>query len=107
MVHGVYGVRGSYAPQMMSGASMRMPPAQKMANLFDKIDVSGTGSISKSQLLQAFQTMRPPASFKAMGANAVFSALDPSNSGSVTKQAFVQGMTSLMAQFRAANSSGA
>ncbi|HEY8162445.1 MAG TPA: EF-hand domain-containing protein [Methylocystis sp.] len=107
MINGVYGVRGSYAPQMMSGASMRMPPAQKMANLFDKIDVSGTGSITKSQFVQAFQTMRPPASFKAMGADAIFSALDPNNSGSVSKQAFVQGMTNLMAQFRTANSSGA
>jgi Ca2+-binding EF-hand superfamily protein len=103
MVHGVYGVKGSYAPQMMSGASMRMAPAQKMANLFDKIDASNTGSISKSQFVQAFETMKTPAAFKAAGADAVFAALDPTNSGSVTKQNFVQGMTKLMTQLRATN----
>ncbi|KAF2989564.1 EF-hand domain-containing protein [Methylocystis sp. MJC1] len=103
MVHGVYGVGGSYAPQMMSGASMRMPPAQKMTNLFNQIDVSGTGSISKSQFVQAFQTMKTPAVFKAAGADAVFAALDPANSGSVSKQNFVQGMTKLMTQLRSAS----
>jgi hypothetical protein len=50
--------------------------------------------------------MQPTAGFRAMGAAAVFQALDPSNSGSVTKQAFVQGMTQLMAQFRTGASFG-
>jgi Ca2+-binding EF-hand superfamily protein len=100
----VTGVAGSWSPQAMSGASMRAPPAQKMANLFAKIDVSGAGSITKSQFTQAFQTMKPTAGFRAMGADAVFANLDPSRSGSVSKQAFVSGMTTLMAQFR---SSGA
>jgi Ca2+-binding EF-hand superfamily protein len=91
----------------MSGASARMPPAQKMASLFSQIDTNNTGSISKSQFMQAFQTMKPTAGFRAMGADAVFQALDPSNSGTVSKQNFVQGMTQLMAQFRSSGTAPA
>ena len=97
----VAGMSGAYAPQAMTGASARMPPTKKMANLFSKIDASGSGSITKAQFTQAFQTMKPPAGFRAMGADAVFQALSPSASGTVTQQSFVQGMTNLMAQFRA------
>jgi Ca2+-binding EF-hand superfamily protein len=102
----VSGVAGSFSPQAMSGASMRAPPAQKMTNLFNKIDTSGSGSITKAQFTQAFQTMKPTAGFVAMGASAVYAALDPTQSGSVSKQSFVSGMTSLMAQFRSASASG-
>jgi hypothetical protein len=101
MSMGVSGVGGSFAPQAMSGASARMPPAQKMATLFSQIDTSGTGSITQSQFTQAFQTLKPTAGFRAMGPSAVFQALNPSSSGTVSKQNFVQGMTQLMAQFRA------
>ncbi len=106
MTISVSGVAGSWAPQAMSGASMRAPPAQKMTNLFNKIDTSGSGSISKSQFMQAFQTMKPTSGFVAMGASAVYAALDPTQSGSVSKQSFVSGMTNLMAQFRSASASG-
>lgn len=106
MSMGVSGIGGSYAPQAMSGASARMPPAQKMATLFAQIDTSGAGSITASQFTQAFQTMKPTAGFSATGANAVFQTLDPSNSGTVSKQNFVQGMTQLMAQFRSSGTSG-
>jgi len=91
---------GAYSPQAMTGASARMPPAQKMANLFSKIDASGSGSISESQFRQAFQTMNPTSGFTSMGPSAVFSALNPSVTGMVTKSNFVQGMTQLMSQFR-------
>lgn len=91
---------GSMMPQATTGASMRMPPAQKMNNLFSMIDTSGTGSITKAQFTQAFNSLNPPAAFKAAGANAVFSALDPNNTGSVSKQDFVNGMTHLMSQLR-------
>jgi hypothetical protein len=77
-----------------------------MATLFSQIDTSGTGSITQSQLTQAFQTMKPTAGFRAMGADAVFQALNPSSSGTVSQQNFVQGMTQLMTQFRSAGSSG-
>ena len=102
MVSGISGVGGSFAPQAMSGASMRSPPAQKMANLFSKIDTSNTGSISKAQFLNAFQSMKPAPGFKAMGADAVWSSLSTQSNGTVSKQSFVQGMTNLMSQFRSA-----
>jgi hypothetical protein len=97
---GISGVGGSYSPQSLSGASARMPPAQKMASLFAQIDTGNSGTITQSQFTQAFQTMKPTAGFKAMGASAVFQALDPSSSGAVSRQNFIQGMTQLMTQFR-------
>ncbi|THD44596.1 MAG: EF-hand domain-containing protein [Bradyrhizobium sp.] len=101
----VAAVGGSYAPQAMTGASPSWTPAQKMSSVFSKIDTAGTGSITQSQLAQAFSTMKPTSGFVAMGPSAVFSALDTTGSGSVNKQQFVQGMTQLMAQFRAAGRS--
>jgi len=97
------GVGGSSAPHVMSGASAGMPPQQKMSNLFDKIDSSGSGSISRAQFDQAFQTLNPPSVFQQQGANAIFSALDPNGTGSVSKQDFVSGMSQLMAGLRADN----
>jgi len=111
MSSAIAGLAGAAATsQVWSGASMRMPPAQKMANLFDKIDTAGSGSISKAQFEQAFQTMNPPAGVKALGADAVFAKLDPNGTGSVSKQDFVTGMTALMSQLRQhhhANAQGA
>lgn len=83
-------------PQIVSGASMRMPPAQKMANLFQQIDTGNTGSISKTQFEQAFQTLNPPPAIKSMGADAVFSKLAPNGTGSVSRQDFINGMKSIM-----------
>lgn len=88
------------APQAMTGASMRMPPSQKMSTLFSQIDTTGSGSISKSQFEQAFSSLNPPAGFKAMGADAVFAKLDTNGTGSVSKQDFVSGMTSMMSAIR-------
>ncbi len=87
---------GSSMPQVVSGASSRMPPTQKMANLFSQIDISGSGSISKAQFEQAFQQLNPPAAIKAMGADAVFQKLDPNGTGSVSKQDFINGMKSMV-----------
>jgi len=106
MSMGISGVGGSRGPQSMSGASMPMPPARKMATLFSQIDTAGTGSITQSQFNQAFQSTNPPAGFRAMGASAVFQSLNPSSSGTVSQQNFVQGMTQLMAQVRSGNASG-
>lgn len=88
------------APHAMTGASMRMPPAQKMANLFDQIDTSGSGSVTKAQFEQAFSKLNPPSGFKSMGADAVFAKLDTNGTGSVSKQDFINGMTQLMSQIR-------
>ena len=86
---------------IISGASGNMPPNQKMSSLFNSIDTSGAGSINQTQFNQAFQTLNPPAVFKAQGASAIWSALDPNGTGSVSKQDFVNTMKDLMAQLRA------
>ena len=86
---------------VMSGASAGLPPQQKMSALFDKIDSSGSGSITQAQFAQAFQTFNPPPVFAQQGANTIFSALDPNGTGSVSKQDFVTGMANLMASLRA------
>ncbi len=80
---------------------MRMSPSQKMANLFQQIDTTGSGSITKAQFEQAFQTMNLPPALKTQGADAIFAKLDPNGTGSVSKQGFVKGMTSIMSQARA------
>jgi hypothetical protein len=102
----IAGVGGSGMPQVMSGASAGMPPQQKMSNLFDKIDSSGSGSISQSQFDQAFQSLNPPGVFKKQGSDAIFSALDPNGTGSVSKPDFVRGMSQMMATLRAQGSGG-
>ncbi len=85
----------------VSGASYGAPPQQKMSNLFDSIDTSGSGSITQAQFEQAFQTKNPPAVFQKQGADAIFASLDPTGSGSVSKQDFVPTMSRLMASLRA------
>ena len=86
----------------LSGASSRMSPSQKFSNAFDQIDTSGSGTITKSQFEQAFSSLKMPASVRNQGADAIFSKLDPSNSGSVSKQDFISGLTD---QMKAARSS--
>jgi EF-hand domain pair len=90
----------SPAGGVWSSASTPKPPAQKMANLFDQIDSSGSGSISQSQFEQAFKSMNPPASVKSAGADSVWSKLDPNGTGSVSKQDFVKSMVDTLKQLR-------
>ena len=71
-----------------------------MSGLFDQIDAAGSGSINQGQFTQAFQTLNPPPSFQAAGAEPVWGKLDSGGQGSVTKQEFVNGMTSLMKELR-------
>jgi EF-hand domain pair len=97
----ISGVSSSSMLHAMSGASGGMPPQQKMSSLFDKIDSSGSGSVSQAQFDQAFQTLNPPGVFQQQGSDAIFSALDPNGTGSVSKQDFVSGMSQLMAALRA------
>lgn len=103
-ITGVGAVSGMHA---VSGASSSGPPQQKMSDLFDSIDTSGSGSITKSQFDQAFQSKNPPAVFQKQGADAIFAALDPNGTGSVAKQDFVSGMKQLMASLRANDSAPA
>lgn len=90
----------SGSAEVWAGASAPMSPTQKMTGLFDQIDGSGSGSITKAQLEQAFQTLNPPPSFQAAGADAIWAKLDPSGTGSVSKSDFVSTMTGLMKQLR-------
>lgn len=97
-IGGGSGVGSATRPQIVSGASMRTPSTQKMANLFSQIDTSGSGSISKAQFSQAFQKVNQPPAIKAMGADAIFNKLDPNGTGSVSKQDFINGMKSIVTQ---------
>jgi Ca2+-binding EF-hand superfamily protein len=90
---GVANMGGAGAVQSWSGASARMPMPQKMSNLFSQIDAQAIGSISKAQFQQAFQTMNPPASIQNTGVNTLWAKLDPSGSGSVSRQDFIKTMT--------------
>lgn len=97
----ISGISGGAAPMVMSGASASMPPQQKMTNLYQQIDTGGSGSITKSQLENAFQTLNPPAVFQRAGVDAVYNQLDPNGTGSVSKADFVSGMKSMMVSLRA------
>ncbi|MDE1902099.1 MAG: EF-hand domain-containing protein [Alphaproteobacteria bacterium] len=95
----ISGIGSSSMPSMVSGASPYMAsPQQKMSGLYNKIDASGSGSITQSQFNTAFQTLNPPTAFKNAGASAVWNALDPSGSGQVSQQDFINGMKNLMVQ---------
>src|SRR5579859_3847419 len=96
----VTGTGGAGMPHGVSGASMSAPPQQRMSNLYNQIDSSGSGSITQAQFNQAFQTLNPPAAFQSAGADAVWNSLDPTGSGSVSQQDFVAGMKDQMVQLR-------
>ena len=98
-------VAGGAAPHAVTGASWGAPPQQKMSNLFDKIDTAQSGVISQAQFQNAFQTQNPPAVFQQQGANAIYAKLDPTGTGSVAKDTFVQVMSGLIASLRADPSS--
>ena len=83
-----------------------MTPARKMTNLFQQIDTRGSGTITQAQFKQAFAQSNPPASFKAVGADAIFSQLNPQGTGAVSQQDFVSGMTGLMRTLRGQSSAG-
>ncbi|MGA7993734.1 MAG: EF-hand domain-containing protein [Bradyrhizobium sp.] len=103
----ITGVGAASGMHAVSGASSSGPPQQRMSELFDSIDTSGSGSITQSQFDQAFQTKNPPAVFQKQGADAIFAALDPNGTGSVSKQDFVAGMKQLMASLRAGDAAPA
>jgi Ca2+-binding EF-hand superfamily protein len=99
----ISGVSAAGGMHAISGASSSGPPQQKMSDLFNAIDTSGSGSITQAQFEQAFQTKNPPGVFQKQGADAIFAALDPNGTGSVSKQDFVSIMSKLMASLRADN----
>jgi len=96
----ILGIGGAGAQRALSGASPAMAPQKKMSELFGNIDSSGAGAITQSQFAKAFQALNPPSAFKAAGANAVWSALDPNRTGQVSRQNFINVMKDLMVQLR-------
>jgi hypothetical protein len=88
--------------------------AHRFTRMFDSIDTSGSGSITETQFDQAFanvdltsgQTITKVANVtlpKPFGqsAPAVWSQIDPTNTGTLTEQQFVTGMNSLLINIRA------
>jgi Ca2+-binding EF-hand superfamily protein len=94
---GISNMRATSLPKA-SPASNSISPQQKFSNLFQKIDSSGTGRITKAQFDQAFNTLNLPESVKVIGQDAAFGKLDPNGTGVVSKQEFIRGMESLMSQ---------
>jgi Ca2+-binding EF-hand superfamily protein len=94
---GISNMRAASIPKA-APASNSISPQQKFSNLFQKIDTSGTGRITKAQFEQAFNTLNLPESVKGMGQDAAFGKLDPNGTGVVSKQEFIRGMESLVSQ---------
>jgi Ca2+-binding EF-hand superfamily protein len=70
----------------VSGVSgYNLYPIQQYQNLFNQIDTSGSGSITESELEQAVTS----AGGTTQAADALYSDLDPNNTGSVSEQQFV------------------
>ena len=96
--NGISNMRAASIPKVAPVASPGVTSQQKISNLFQQIDSSGTGRITKAQFEQAFSKLNLPASVKGLGLEAAFSKLDPSGTGVVSKKDFIAGMESLMKQ---------
>ena len=73
---------------------------QQLGNLFDSIDTSGSGTITKDQFEQAFSSLKLPPALKNAGADAVWAKLDPNGTGSVSKAYFVKDLPAALQQLR-------
>jgi Ca2+-binding EF-hand superfamily protein len=80
-----------YQAQGWPGASSAQPGGPLAQNLFSQIDSNGDGSISQSELEQAFTA----AGGTKAGADALYAKLDPNGTGSVSEQQFAQGLANL------------
>lgn len=99
-IGGVSSMRDASMPQVKAagpGSKPPVSPQQKMANLFQQIDTTNSGRITRAQFEQAFNKGVLPPAVKAAGVDAAFSKLDPSGSGSVSKQDFIKGMEAMAA----------
>jgi hypothetical protein len=94
---GISNMRAASVPKVASGASPTISAQQKISNLFQQIDSSGSGRITKAQFEQAFSKLNLPSSVKSIGLEAAFSKLDPSGTGVVSKKDFILGMQSIIA----------
>jgi len=73
------------------GAPGAASPGGLVQSLFNEIDTSGSGSITKSEL----ETAVTAAGGTTTAADALYAQLDPNNTGSVTEQQFAQTLSQL------------
>jgi Ca2+-binding EF-hand superfamily protein len=92
---GISNMRAASIPKVASKGTSESPQ-KKISNLFQQIDSSGSGRITKAQFEQAFDKLNLPESVKGIGQDAAYSKLDPNGTGTVSKQEFIRGMESLM-----------
>jgi hypothetical protein len=88
----------TYKPQVNAVGVAQTTNTLRLGNLFQQIDTSGSGRITKAQFDQSFGNLGLPISVKEMGKDIVFEKLDPNGKGTVSKQEFIKGMEPLMAQ---------
>lgn len=96
MAGSVSGLGGGAMPKIVSGASKRASSSQGLSQMFQTMDTSGAGSISKSNLQSALQNLSLPSSVKSLGADTLFNKLDTNKTGSVSRQDFVSGLRKIM-----------
>ena len=96
--NGISNMRAASMPKVAAVASSGATSQQKISGLFQQIDSSGTGRITKALFEQAFSKLNLPASVKGMGLEAAYKKLDPSGTGVVSKKDFIAGMESLIKQ---------
>lgn len=82
--------------RVMPVANSPKSATQKIADLFKKIDIANSGTVTKAQFKQAFHLINPPPTFKAMGVDIIFDRLDLKATGAISQQDFVYGMKVLM-----------
>ena len=70
--------RAAYKPPVELSGSARTTTLQKLNNLFQQIDTSGKGHITKVQFEQSFSKLSLPVSVKDMGQEGVLKKLDRS-----------------------------
>mgnify|MGYP001580388293 CR=1 FL=1 len=96
MSSGISGVGGGTPPQVTSGASSMSAQSNKLAQLFKQMDTGNSGSIGKSEFEAVFSKAKLPQKLKEAGADAVYSKPDPNNTGSVSKQDFMNTMRNIV-----------
>ena len=93
---GISNMRAASVPKVASAQGTSASSQQNINNLFQQIDSTGTGRITKAQFEQAFNKLNLPEAIKGIGQDAAFNKLDPKGSGVVSKQEFIRGMHALM-----------
>jgi Ca2+-binding EF-hand superfamily protein len=90
--------RAAYKPQVSLSGNSQLSSQQRLNNLFQQIDTTGKGHITKAQFEQAFNKLSLPAAVKDLGPEVVLNKLDPNGAGIITKPEFMQRMEPLMNQ---------